>query len=252
MPRQIIETRAVVLRSWRMGETSKLVSLFTHDRGKVKVVAKGARKVKSKYGPALDSFNEVQAVIYFRDDRELQTLSDCDVLHSGHGLAGTLQRLTYASAACELVDRLTIEQEANRPLYGYLIGVLKALGEIDADQGECLFWYFQLRLAEALGYQPEFSDCIGCRAARDDVELWGSAALGGGLCPRCGAGRGNRVSGGSVAFVRRLQEMTAYSRETLPSTPQPPFEIRNMLRGFLEYHAGEQGRLRSLEFLEAS
>ena len=234
MPRQIIETRAVVLRSWRMGETSKLVSLFTHDRGKVKVVAKGARKVKSKYGPALDSFNEVQAVIYFRD-----------------GLAGTLQRLTYASAACELVDRLTIEQEANRPLYGYLIGVLKALGEIDADQGECLFWYFQLRLAEALGYQPEFSDCIVCRAALDDVELWFSAALGGGLCPRCGAGRGNRVSGGSVAFVRRLQEMTAYSRETLPSTPQPPFEIRNMLRGFLEYHAGEQGRLRSLEFLEA-
>ena len=251
MPRNIIKTKAVVLRSWRMGETSKLVTLYTHDRGKVKVTAKGARKTRSKYGASLESFSEVQAVFYYRDDRELHTLSDCDVLRSGHFLSGSLRRMTYASAACELVDRLTIEHEANQPLYGYLVGVLRALGEIDASQGECLFWYFQLRLAEALGYQPEFSHCITCRAELTDPELWFSPAHGGGLCARCGAGRGSRVSGGSVSFVRGLQSLPSYSVEALPPTPEPAGEIRQMLRGFLEYHGGEQSRLRSLEFLEA-
>ena len=251
MPRTIIKTRGVVLRNWRMGETSKLVTLYTQDHGKVKVTAKGARKINSKFGAALESFTEVQAVYYFRDDRELQTLSECHAIRSGHYLSGSLRRMAYASAACELVDRLTIENEVNKPLYGYLVGVLRALGEIDSEQGECLFWYFQLRLAESLGYQPEFTHCIACRAELTEAEPWFSPAMGGGLCSRCGVGRGSRVSGSSIEFVRRLQNLPAYSKETLPPTPQPPGEIRQMLRGFLEYHAGQQGQLRSLEFLEA-
>ena len=151
MGRQIVKTRAVVVRNRRMGETSKLVTLYSEEFGKLKVVAKGARRPKSKFGAALEVMTEVQAVCYLREDRDLQTLSECDVVQSFPALLRDFRRLSFASAACESVDRIAIEQEPNQRLYRCLAGVLAALEEVDPEQIESLFWYFQLRLAEAPG-----------------------------------------------------------------------------------------------------
>ena len=239
-------------RTWRMGETSKLVALYTEDLGKVRVIAKGARKPISKFVGALELFSEVQGVFYYREDRDLHTLSECDLLRSFPSLPGSLDRVSFASAACELVDRLTIEHQSNRPLYGYLIGALRALGEIEITQAESLFWYFQLRLAEALGYRPELTHCISCGVPLEAARLWFSAALGGGLCDSCGPDKGRAVAGESLRFARGLQALEAYSREALPPTPKPAGEIRQLLNGFLEYHTGGLGRLKSLDFLDAT
>jgi len=251
MPRLIVKTKAIVMRSWRMGETSKLVSLYTEGYGKVKVMAKGARKPKSKFGAALEMLSEVQAIFYFRDERDVQTLSECDLLRSFPALATGLERLSFASAACELLDHLTIEHEANRRLYGYLAGVLGALEEVGQEQLECLFWYFQLRLADALGYRPELNNCVSCRSALGGTWLWFSAALGGGLCKACGPRAGSRIAGESLEGLSYLQGLKAYCREAIPASPARAAETRGLLRAFLEYHAGAQGRLKSLEFLEA-
>ena len=75
MPRTIVKTRGIVLRSRRMGETSRMATLYTEDFGKLTVTAKGARRIKSKFGSALELMAEVQAVCYIRDTRNLQTLS---------------------------------------------------------------------------------------------------------------------------------------------------------------------------------
>ena len=251
MPRLIVKTKAIVLRSWRMGETSKLVTLYTDDCGKVKVTAKGARKPKSKFGAALELMSEVEAVFYFRLERDLQTLSECDVLRSFPRLVDHLERLSFASAACELIDHLTIEHEANKRLYGYLAGVLGALEEVDLEQVEALFWYFQLRLAEVLGYRPELSHCVSCRKVLEGEWVFFDPAAGGGLCEVCGRPAGNRVAADSLGFLAHLQSLKAYRKEAIPATPLRRPEIRLMLRRFLEYHAGERDRLKSLEFLEA-
>ena len=251
MPRLIVKTKAIVMRSWRMGETSKLVTFYTEDYGKIKVTAKGARKPKSKFGAALELLSEVQAVFYFRDERDLQTLSECDLLRSFPTLATGLERLSFGSAACELIDRLTIEHESNKRLYGYLAGVLGALEEVGQEQLESLFWYFQLRLADALGYRPELNNCVSCRTGLEGDWLWFSAALGGGLCETCGPQAGSRIAGDSLKVLSHLQGLKAYCREVIPATPARAAEPRGLLRNFLEYHAGTQGRLKSLEFLEA-
>ena len=279
MGRQIVKTRAVVVRTRRMGETSKLATLYSEEFGKLKVVAKGARRPKSRFGAALEVMTEVQAVCYLRDDRDLQTLSECDVLQSFPALLRDFRRMSFASAACESVDRITIEQEPNQRLYRCLTGVLTALEEVDPQQIESLFWYFQLRLAEALGYRPELSGCVSCNAALVDCEApYFSAALGGALCGDChlaeaeaedggyrtgsvfgqphaterdrySLGGGHRVAGDSLGFLARLQNIRTYRKEAIP--PQPPEcgEIRAMLGGFLEYHGGAGGRLKALKFL---
>ena len=279
MPRTLAKTQAIVLRTRRMGETSKLVTLYTEDFGKVKVVAKGARKPKSKFGAGLELMTEIQVVFYLRDDRELQTLSDCDVTRSHPGLLSVLQRFSYGSAVCELIDRLTIEGEGgHRRLYRCLAGVLVGFEEVGAPQTEVLFWYFQLRMAESLGYRPELGHCVDCLSALEGGSLWFSPALGGGLCTSCGRavassdfahengmvsdGEGSafgaqthafRVDGDNIRFLAGLQSLVKYDKHVIPAAlpRQRGREIRSMLLRFLEFHAGQCGRLKSLEFLES-
>ena len=256
MPRHIIKTRAIVLRSWRMGETSKRVTFYTEERGKLTAIAKGARKPKSKYGGCLELMNEVDVVVYVRPDRDLQTLSDCDLHRSFPELVANVERLSFGSAASELVDRLTIDYEPNKRLYGCLSGVLGALEEVSPTQMEPLFWYFQLRVCQALGYRPELNHCVSCGGEPVDHDRRFCTALGGVVCGSCSATddqQSMRISPESVNFLAHLQGLRTYRRESIPETPanaRNARELRQILSGFLEFHAERGGSLRSLEFLK--
>ena len=251
MPRVIIKTKAIVLRSRRMGETSKLMTFYTEEYGKLKSVARGARKPKSKYGAALELLSEVQIICYWRDNRDLQTLTECDILRTFPNLTADLQRLAFASAGCELIERLTIDGEPNPRLYQCLMGLLCGLNEVDLDQAESLFWYFQLRLATALGYHPQLASCVSCSQSLQGERLGFSAALGGALCASCGRREGQYANARSLNFLTQLQTLPTYTKEAIPPAPSRPGEIRAMLRTFLEYHGGASGQLKSLDFLEA-
>ena len=272
MARIITKTQAVVLRTRRMGETSKLVTLFSEGHGKLRVTAKGARRPKSKFGGSLEVTQEIHAVCYVRDDRDLHALSDAEPTRGHPVLLTDLRRLSYAAAACEMIDRLTIEHEPNPRLYACIVGVLGGFEEVEPEQLESLFWYFQLRVAEALGYRPELSSCANCGDGLDPAAAYFSPNLGGGICVTCsrdaaasdewgGEGDGwapamgatsRRVSGESLQMLAQLQAIRTYAKEVIPLLlADQRGEVRGMLRSFLEYHAGANGRLRSLEFLES-
>jgi len=191
-----------------------------------------------------------------REERDLQTLSDCDLERAFGGLRRDLTRLALASAACELVERLSAELETNKRLFACLEGVLNGLEEIEAERAEALFWYFQLRAAEALGYRPELRHCalcskeLGTHHAKPRPSAWFSAAAGGALCPSCGPLSGTRVAAASVGLLAGLQSLRTYTREAMPPSPAGRAEIAGLLRAFLEYHGG-QGRLKALDFLES-
>ncbi len=251
MPRVIVKAKAVVLRSRRMGETSKLMTFYTEEYGKLKSVARGARKPKSKFGASTELLSEVHIVCYLRENRDLQTLSECDVVQTFPNLTADLQRLGFASAGCELIERLTIDGESNPRLYQCLIGLLRGLDEVDLPQAESLFWYFQLRLATVLGYHPQLNSCVSCSQPLQGERLGFSPALGGALCAACGRREGQYANAHSLYFLTQLQNLPTYSKEAIPPAPVRPGEIRAMLRTFLEYHGGASGQLKSLDFLEA-
>jgi len=251
MPRTIIKTRGIVLRSRRMGETSRMTTLYTEDFGKLKVTAKGARRIKSKFGSALELMAEVQAVCYIRDTRDLQTLSECELLTPPPVLSADLQRFSFGSAAIELIDGLTIEGEPNKRLYQCLSGVLRGLEEVDTTQIESLFWYYELRVLDALGYSPELRQCVTCRGELIGPWLWFSSAQGGGMCAACGQGHGTRLPGESLHFLAHLQSLRAYAKDALPPTPARRGEIRAVLSAFIDYYGSGRGHLRSLHFMES-
>ncbi|HJP33937.1 MAG: DNA repair protein RecO [Candidatus Latescibacteria bacterium] len=266
MARTLIKTDAIVLRTMRMGETSKLATLFTEHHGKLKVTAKGARRPKSKFAGCLEMSWQVHITCPVRDDRDLHTLTDAETVTARPELLADLRRLSYAAAACEMVDRLSLDHVPNSRLYLCLKGVLTGIEEVATEQLETLFWYFQLRVAEALGYRPELANCANCGTPLPAESAWFSPALGGGVCRDCGRQatdesegqgapeylRARRISADSLRLLNVLQGLRTYTREAIPAVvPARQNEVRGLLRSFLEYHGGTSGRLRSLEFLDA-
>ena len=256
----ICKTEAVVLRSIKWSETSKIVTLYTLGFGKVRVVAKGARRPKSKFGASLEPITHSAVVFYRKEGRDLHTLSQSDLIASFPKLKSDLSSLTYASAVCELTDRLIAGEEPNRPLFRALLETLGGIEEGEdvhkpgdhVREAEKLLWRFQLRVAAFLGYRPEFGSCVRCGALLEGAKVAFSFALGGTLCHRC-AGEGVQIRPihmGTARFLFRLQRGRTDRVRPLKVLPRLAEEIRPLLRRFLEYHTEDHRGLRSLDFLE--
>jgi len=248
----ICKTEAVVLRTYKWSETSKIVTLYTHGFGKVKVVAKGARRPKSKFGASLEPVTHSTVVFYRKEGRDLHTFSQSDLIASFPKLKSDLSALSYASAVCELTDRLIAGEEPNRPLFRALVETLRGIEESEVGDAEKFLWRFQLRLAAFLGYRPEFGSCVRCGASLEGAKIAFSVALGGTLCERC-AGEGVQarpIYMGTARFLFHLQREQMNRVRSLKSLPRLAEEIRPLLRRFLEYHTENHRGLRSLDFLE--
>src|SRR5690554_5705058 len=107
----IHRTEAVVLRSMKYGETSRIVTLFTRDRGKITVLARGARLPKSRFGSTLGPMSFIQIVYYYKPTRSIQMLSESSYVQPFNGIGKRLDRITTGLRIIELVHALTQEEE---------------------------------------------------------------------------------------------------------------------------------------------
>ena len=111
----IESTDAIVLRAIKYGDTSKIVTLYTRRFGKVAVIAKGARSAKSKFGSALEPMSLIQAVFYRKENREVQLLSQADLLHPQSWPLGRLMWLTIAALALMFGSFVVLAQWGGEP-----------------------------------------------------------------------------------------------------------------------------------------
>lgn len=156
----IIRTDALVLRHMDFRETSRIVTLFTRSHGKVSVLAKGARQMKSRFGSALEPMAYIQAVFYHKPTRSLQTITEASHLHLFPRLRASLGTLTLGLRMVELTHALSHDEQPNPMLFNLLLQALHQLDEADAAMAERLpnlLAYFQLRLATSLGFAAAVS-----------------------------------------------------------------------------------------------
>src|ERR1041385_4258313 len=116
----IVTTEGIVLKTHALGDTSRIVTVYTRDHGMQKLVAKGARKLPSRFGYALEPLSRSRLVFYWKPDRDLHLLSKADVVDPLGSRLGDLARLAHAQAALELVDRLVWGEEPHPGLYALL------------------------------------------------------------------------------------------------------------------------------------
>ncbi len=254
----ICKTEGIVLRTHKLGETSKIATLYTKAFGKMKVVAKGARSPKSKFGASLEPITSIFLVFYRKENRDLQTLSQTDIVHPFGGLKDNLEKLSYGSALCELTERLTAENESNFKFYRTLEDCLLKMEESRSETMENVLWHFQLKAIGILGYQPDFCVCVSCRKEPDSTrnrpstKIMFSMVLGGLLCRKCSKNDAGamEVNLGTVRFLESLRMANTSSVVNIRTSDPLQSEVGNLLTSYLEYHIGDHRKLKSLQVLE--
>jgi DNA repair protein RecO (recombination protein O) len=207
----ITTTEAVVLRSMKFRDTSKIVSLYTRRFGRVSVVAKGARDRKSRFGAALEPMSHVSAVFYKKERSDLHLLSQCDLLNGFRRIADDMERMAAGLGVVELVSGVTHDEEANEELFALILATLAAIESATKGAANALY-SFEVRLARLLGFQTGFRRCLSCGNPLDEQLLAeGGVAFhidrGGCVCAVCRRQLpgGRRLSNVALRVLQHLE-----------------------------------------------
>jgi DNA repair protein RecO (recombination protein O) len=184
MPGQF-KTEAVVLRTFRFGEADRILHLYTSERGRVNAIAKGVRRVKSRFGGRLEPLFRVDLVLH-QGRGELCTVTQAETVAGHPALRERRESLERAAQACDAVLRLLDSEEPNRPAYNLLCRELQLLDQDPGAATRAHALSFRLKLLLATGFAPELAACAAC-GDRDHVGGF-SASAGGVVCPGCEAG----------------------------------------------------------------
>ena len=251
------KSEAVILKMFNWSESSRTVLFFTHDHGKLPLVDKGGRSIKSKRG-RLQQFARLEMTFYSSQKESSGYVSDCELLEVFPMEAeGELGRLAYGSAACELLYLLLPENEAQSGLYAYFVSYLRKLGKVEKRYLPAVFLAFFLRTISLLGYHPSISYCVGCNK---EVSAFGESAghyrfspeRGGLVCPSCQKPGEYYIplSAEGLRVLTILQQASLDEAATVPIGFQEASLLVEILANFLKYHSGLVSDLKSVAFLE--
>jgi len=186
MPSQgTFKTEAVVLRSLRLGEADRVLHLYTEDRGRLGAVAKGVRRVKSRFGGRLEPLSRVKLVLH-EGRSDLCTVTAADTVHAHATLREHRATIERATEACDAVLRLFDAAEPNPPAYNLLCHELALLNADTSLATTAQALAFRLKLLLAAGFVPELAACAAC-GEHEHLGAF-SAVAGGVVCPGCEAG----------------------------------------------------------------
>ena len=245
----IKKTEAIVLRSIKQGETRKILFLYSRAFGKIKVIAKGARSAKSRYGGTLEPLNYISVVYYEKETRDLQFLSSADLIQSFERVLGDVNKIALAMAVCELINKLEMAGESNFLMFKHLLAALQGIDQ--SEQPLHVFRGFQVRLFDLLGFKPNFDNCLNCGQQRNS-RCYFSLNRGGFICDNCidQTATGMIMSAQCVMMLRKLQSTALTHLGTLAESDSVWHEVDTFLYRFLRYHTEGLGELNSLRFLQ--
>ena len=234
---------AVVIGSFPLGESDRVVSFFTRDFGKVRGVARAARRMRSRFGSALELLTLGELVFFDTGRSELVQVDHFDIVHPFEGVRRDLERLGQAAWIVECVARLTADRDPSATLYGLLVRALRSIEDGDGPRKAATV--FALRCVDVLGHRLRVDGCVAC--GRRGTVTDGAVIIdveGGGLtCAACASRtRGAlRVEGGTLTALRRLRTMSwsAAMGLALGATED---QVREIVELHVARLAGQPGR----------
>jgi DNA repair protein RecO (recombination protein O) len=235
--------QGIVLRSVKLGEADKIVTILTQGSGKVRAVAKGVRKTTSRFGARLEPLTHVSLMLY-RGRGALDTVTQAEIVAPHRHIREDLSLFAAAETMVEAADKVAEEHERNVPLVVLLLNGLRALDAGPADPAS-VAESFLLKMLSLSGFHPALTACAVCGSA--DVRLW-SAGLGGAVCAGCADAGAGAVSHDALAFLALLagSDLSVVGEIGRPD-PRVATDARAMLVGFTEYHL--ERRMRSVPML---
>lgn len=245
------KTVALVIRTVDFSETSKIVTFFSRDHGKLGVMAKGARRLKSAFEVALDLLSLCSICVLRKPSAELDLLTEASLLERFAGLRTNLAGLYGAYYIAELLDGLTQPHQPHPKLFDATVEAVRQLAERD-DRFMVLCQY-QLFLLKDLGYAPNLERCVACGAAvARSARMAYSISAGGLLCSACERFHSSalHVQGGTIQAMRLLQTNDAVLIRRLVVAPHTRAELWRIISTHVRNLLGRTPRTAALLQLE--
>ena len=235
--------QGIVLRSIKLGEADKIVTIMTQGSGKVRGVAKGIRKTTSRFGARLEPFTHVSLMLY-RGRGQLDTVTQAEIIAPHMALRQDLALFAAGETILEAVDKVAQEHDRNVRLALLLLSGLRALDAKPADPA-AVAESFMLKLLSLSGFHPALTACAIC--GDTDPQLF-SADLGGAVCARCAEPGSSSVSKAALAYLSGLAVTDlGEAGDFEPPDPRVRKETRGLLFGFAEFYL--ERRMKSVPML---
>jgi DNA repair protein RecO (recombination protein O) len=269
---RLYRVEAIVLKRSDYGEADRLLTLYTPDLGKIRAIAKGARKPSSRKSGHVELFTH--SALLLAKGRNLDIVTQADTLDAFLPLREDLERLGFAYYLAELVDQFAEEGDPsarveryappgddgaveNQPLFDLLIRSLKWLGE-GTTEPVLLARFFELHLLMYVGYRPQLFKCVNCGKALEPVDSYFSAEAGGVIDPDCVATKREMIyehardvqplSLNALKVLRYLQTREWESVRTLRLNADILAEVEVLMQRYIAHHL--ERNLKSVEFLK--
>ena len=246
----IVKTEAVVLRSMKYRESSKILALYTREFGKVSVLAKGCRGPRNKFGSSLEPMSHVLAVLYKKENRDLQLLSQCDLVRAFRHIPEDLELLYPAMTVVALLDKAAQPEEKNEALFERTVDALQAIDNA-TQNGVNVLYRYKMDLLDLLGYTLDFRRCVSCGAVLGGEMTVGlKLEKGGAMCASCAQKylTDGVLPGSILMLLQRLQEprdIGDVTQVTLEKSERT--EVGNAVHRYLRRHVEGLERLRTEE-----
>ena len=236
----------IIIRRSDYGEADRIVTVYTPDRGKLRLMAKGVRKITSRKAGHVELFMLTDLLV--AKGRTWDIISQAEIVEPYRALREDLDLVSHAYYLAELIDRFTEEHDSNRPLFELLALTLARIS--DPATLELSLRYFELHLLSLVGYQPQLYYCLSCEETLEPVENnYFHIADGGTYCPNCGQSRANAdVLPLTVLKVLRYIQSESWEKVSkLQLSAETLGQIRQLLLRYMTFQL--ERKLKSVDFL---
>ena len=219
----ILKSEGVVLRRIKYGETSLIATLYTKSSGKISLIAKGARKPKSKFVGSLEPATHSSVIYYQKDSRDIQVLSEIEIINANQYISENLRKSAVAMAIVGIVDSVMSGIESNEEIFELLSKTLSALNNTDYDVA--LLWFFEINLLQLLGFGIDVHSPEGLSS-------------------------GEKLKGEPLAVFEKIEKanlpdigINSFTRGTFK-------KLNQFFRRYLEYHVEGANKTKALKFVD--
>ncbi len=245
----LYKTRAIVIKSMNLSESDRLVTFMTESYGKIKCVAKGARKIKNQFWGALEPMSMINLIYFGKEQQSLFRLNHSDIIESFQTVRDDFDKLYTGVYFIDLVDAMTLEGHAEKKLFSLLYQSLAALKQ--QTELEPLCRLFEIRLLALSGYKPQLEQCVLCKNTPKNGLIPFSFYHNGVLCNPCSnrARVDIQFSTGTRNYIKKLLEVEIKTCERLKFPKSQADEIAKVTHRLVLSHLGRE--LKSYPFIKS-
>ena len=230
----IYEAEAIVLRHYSLSDSDRIIVFITREFGKVRAVARGVKKPRSRIAGSLEPLNHIRLEFWTGERKELSQIRQAELIHSYLGKNPELKQISGFSYFAELANEIVQENQSNHPLFRLLLASLRA-GELDAINPP-LIRYFEIWCLKLAGLLPDYAYCSNCGKCVKDDSFYALIEAGQARCPTCSRGQGLPIGAGASSALNEMMRIAPEQFMRRPLDNEAAGEIERLSQRLLKVH----------------